>query len=65
MWLVLDDEEGLIGIYNDKKEAEEVYQEYVSDVLNYVQDEGEFTGCERVILARLTKQSFVFDTKNL
>lgn len=63
MWLVYDDQNGIVGKFDDRKDAEQAYQECVDDVLNHAQDSGSFSQEDNVILAKIEKQSFVVDTK--
>lgn len=61
MWIVYDWSDGLVGIFNDYEKAEKEYQEYKKH--NKEQVDGEFEGDEEVILARIDKRFYVYDTK--
>ena len=61
MWIVYDWSDGLIGIFNDYEKAEKEYEEYKKH--NKEQVDGEFDGGEEVILAKIDKRFYVYDTK--
>lgn len=61
MWIVYDWSEGLIGIFETYKEAEKEYQAYKQH--NKDQIDGEFYGEEEVILAKINKRLYAYDTK--
>lgn len=61
-WIVHDYEEGLVMITDDHEEAEREYELYKEETTDYVRNKGEFSGDERVILARIEKDFHSFDT---
>lgn len=61
MWIVYDWSDGLVGIFNDYEKAEKEYQEYKKH--NKEQVDGEFNGDEEVIIAKIDKRFYVYDTK--
>ena len=62
MWIVYDNEEGLLGIYDKYEEALSDYEKCKESQKDYVQGEGEFTTDERVILARVERQFYGYET---
>ncbi|WP_242249325.1 hypothetical protein [Bacillus cereus group sp. BfR-BA-01328] len=59
MWMVHDYEEGMVLITEDHEEALKKYKKYVKSVKGYVQDNDcEFEGDERVVLAKVERQTY-------
>lgn len=63
MYMVYDNEDGLVGVYRTYSEANEAYKKCVEFQHNEFADEGWVTGEERVILAKVYKQLRPHDTK--
>ena len=63
MWLVYDNENGLVGIFDKKEEAEKEYQHSKKLMKDYVDIDGEFVRGERLVLAKVEKQMYSYDTK--
>ncbi|MFB0831404.1 hypothetical protein ACEU2D_17605 [Brevibacillus laterosporus] len=63
MWMVYDHLEGLISITDDEQEAFRDYEKQKENNKKYVQEDGEFQGDERVILALIKKDFFCDDTE--
>lgn len=64
MWMVYDNEDGLVGIYDTYEEALMDYEKYKEIQKDYVQNETEFTSDEQVILAKIKKQLYSYETDN-
>ena len=62
MWIVYDNEEGLLGVYDNYDEALSDYEECKKSQMDYVQREGEFTTEERVILAEVKRHFYGYET---
>lgn len=62
MWMVWDDENGLIGIFEKYEKALTEYEKCKEFCKDYLYQNGEFSGDERVVLAKLEKQFHSFDT---
>lgn len=62
MWMVWDWEDGLVGLFEDRIKAEEEYEAYVNSAKDYVEREGQFNLDERVILAKVKRQIFGYET---
>lgn len=62
MWIVYDNEEGLLGIYDNYDEALNDYEKCKASQKDYVQGEGEFTTDETVILAKVEKHFYGYET---
>ena len=62
MWIVYDNEEGLLGIYDKYEEALSDYEKCKDSQIDYVRGEGEFTAEERVILAEVKKHFYGYET---
>lgn len=62
MWIVYDNEEGLLGVYDKYEEALSVYEKCKDSQRDYVQDEGEFTTDETVILAEVKRHFYGYKT---
>lgn len=54
MWMVYDNESGLIGIYSNRKEAVEVYEDHKS----MIEAKDEVEEDDQVILASIEQHSF-------
>lgn len=63
MWLVYDSEEGVVVITDSYEEALTVYESYKEELRNFVDNEGEFTGEERVSLARIERDFYSYETQ--
>jgi hypothetical protein len=61
MWLVYDWSDGLVGIFEHYSMAKKEYEAYVE--LNKRELDDEFYGDELVVLARVERQLFSYDTK--
>ncbi|OAK70077.1 hypothetical protein [Lederbergia galactosidilytica] len=62
MWMVYDFEDGLVGIFEDKIKAVKEYKAYVESAKEYVDREGQFSLDERVILAKVERQIYGYET---
>ncbi|PHG31292.1 hypothetical protein COI60_22715 [Bacillus toyonensis] len=58
MWMVHDYEEGVVLIHDNYDKALEEYNKYVESAKDCVQNNGEFEGEERVILAKVERQTY-------
>ncbi|WP_026593042.1 hypothetical protein [Bacillus sp. UNC437CL72CviS29] len=58
MWMVHDYEEGIVLITDDYNAAIKEYNKYVKSAKAYVQNDGEFDGEERVVLAKIDRQIY-------
>ncbi|MGY6314165.1 hypothetical protein ACXC7F_27340 [Bacillus cereus] len=58
MWMVHDYEEGVVLITDDYGEALEEYNKLVESAKDCVQNNGEFDGEERVVLAKVERQIY-------
>lgn len=63
MWIVWDWSEGLVGVYEKHYEAFNVYEELKALNKEIAQSECDLNGEERLILAKVEKQFYSFDTK--
>lgn len=63
MWLVHTHDEGLIGVFDSYEEALNEYKEQKESVRDYVRGENEFTSDELVILAKVERRFYSYDTK--
>lgn len=64
MWMVYDNEEGLVGVFSEYESALAHYEKCKATAEDYVSEEGEFTTDETIILAKVEKYLYSFDTKN-
>lgn len=64
MWIVWDDQDGMMGIFDKYEESLAEYESCKANVRDCVQDDNEFSGDERVVLAKIEKQLYSYDTKN-
>lgn len=62
MWIVYDNEEGLLGVYDNYDEALSDYEKCKESQKDYVQSEGEFTTDEEVILAEVKRHFYGYET---
>lgn len=62
MWIVWDYETGLIGTYESYDAALKDYKDAVSAVERCVREKGEFSTDEQVIIAKVEKHFYSFDT---
>lgn len=63
MWIVVTNEEGLIGVYENYSEAFKEYEEQREALDEYCLSWGEYDGEERVVLAKVERQYYSYDTK--
>jgi hypothetical protein len=62
MWLVYDSEEKLYIVTDDYEEAKSEYERLKESWKDYVSKYGEFSGDERVILAKIEKDFYPYET---
>lgn len=62
MWIVWDDEQGLVCTTGDYEEALKVYERCKESAKEYARSNGEFTGEEDIILAKVDKRFHSYDT---
>jgi hypothetical protein len=62
MWIVYDNEDGLIGIYEKHEEALQEYEKCKELQKNFVRGEGEFSTDETVILAKVERHLYGYET---
>lgn len=63
MWMVYDNEEGLVCVIDNYAEALKKYERCKRVQEDYVRRENEFSCNERVILAKIEKDFYSYDTK--
>lgn len=63
MWMVHTYDEGLIGIFDTYEEALKEYKIQKEAVEDYVRGENEFSSDECVVLAKVEKHFYSYDTK--
>ncbi len=63
MWLVYDNDEGVLLITDNYEEAIKEYEKQKERVIDYVRGEGEFSTDEQVILAKVENILYSYDTK--
>ncbi len=62
MWIVYDYEDGLVGIFEDNVKAQEEYEACVNNAKEYVERDGQFNLDERIILAKVERQTYGHET---
>lgn len=62
MWIVYSNDQGMEGIYADYCDALDAYEKSKSDLERYVREDGEFSTDELVVIAKIEKQFYSFDT---
>lgn len=63
MWMVYDNEEGLVGVFSEYKNALKHYEKCKATAEDWVRGEGEFSSEETIILAKVEKYLYSYDTK--
>lgn len=64
MWMVYDNEEGLVGVFSEYENALAHYEKCKATAEDWVRGEGEFSSEETIILAKVEKHLYSFDTKS-
>lgn len=62
MWIVYDNEEGLVGVYDNHDEALKEYTKCKNAQMDWVHEEGGFSTDETVILAKVEKHFYGYET---
>lgn len=62
MWMVYDNENGLVGVFDEYDEALSKYEKCKATCEDWVHEDGEFSTDETVILAKVEKYLYSYDT---
>lgn len=63
MWIVYNNIDGVYRLFDNRKDAEKEYQEVKEQMKDYVDIDGMFSRKERLVLAKVQKQTYSYDTK--
>jgi hypothetical protein len=61
MWMVWSDDQGLCGIFDNRDEALKEYESLMESHIDSF--DGEFAGEERVVLSKIERQLYCYDTR--
>ena len=64
MWIVCSNEDGIYLVTDDYEEALEAYEKLKGEAEQYVNSNGYFECDEDVILAKIDKRFFAYETEN-